>query len=401
MLFSSQKRDASHRNFLMVDIGSASIGAALVSHKQGDRSVIIASHRVYVSPNEVTDYTRIVTMMSKALEEVLQYILKKGNIAPKDIVVTLRSPWTASQTRILHTHNKLPFVFTKKLADELIQKEIDAYHKKEMKEFAEHADDHVLLEHKTMRVKLNGYTVSNPLGKKTRSVDMASFISIIPQDIEQQIRNRIEHVFHTRITMHSFMFAVYTVVRNTLQGNHDSLIIDVGGDVTEIGVVRDEVLLQTASFPLGHNHVLRALVQKFSITFTEARSLLGLYEQGALSEVRNYEVAPCIKKAGQEWRDALQDMVNDLSHTARIPDVVFLSADTEMSELFKKELSEDIFSHYTQSHRLFTVVPLDMSVLKGHVVDQEERKDTFLIVATLFATMFIHRASDQEEDYLL
>lgn len=401
MQFSRNKRDFSHKNFLVIDIGSASVGAALIDDTRDERPEILLSHRIDIPPYDEVSYERMSALAMSTLEKVVSFMLHHGTVTPHRIFVILRAPWTTAQMRTLHMHQKTPFVFTKKLADDMIQGEIDRYHQKQIKDFAEYADDHNLLEHKTMRVKLNGYTIHEPLGKKAQRIEMSSFMSVIPRDIEQRIHARIERAFHTNLELHSFIFASYAVIRQSFPHTHEGIIMDIGGDVTEIAIMRDDILLHIASLPFGYHHIFRYMQRKLGGTLTEMASLLYASYTKQLSETRQYEVEPVIRDARNQWEKQLHHVMTDMAQSSLIPDTVFLHTRADMMTLFKEGIEQDNFAHYTLTHHSFTVATMDLSVFSGKVLDHDQKHDPFLITATLFAGLIVDRPHQEGENYFM
>jgi hypothetical protein len=392
----SREQESVRKTFLVLDIGSASVAGALVSHIQEDRPEIFVSARTPVVVTDNLTFEHFFSMIGRSLEDVLRKILAASQGSPEEIFVTLRSPWVASQTRFLSEHNKMPFIFNEDMADTLIAREINAYHNGSIKAFAEYADNHHLLEHKTMRVKLNGYVVAEPLGKRVNSVELTSFMSVVPDDVEQDIRRRIEKYFHSNISMHSFLFGAYVVTKQFLQTQHNHVLMDIGGEVTEMGIVRDDILMQTVSLPVGRHHLLRHIAKKLQVSLGEARSLLRMHQQSSLSEVRSYEVAPVIDEAVAVWTEQLRGVLHEMSRTSLIPDVLFLHAEDDVLDIFEEALISEDFHHYISSHDAFHVVPMTIETLRGRVIDREMRHDPFLIISTLFSSVLAHRETDPD-----
>lgn len=395
------RKEPSVKNFLVIDIDSASVGGALVQHIEGDRPEIMMSLRLPVAVQEEFDFDHFFSAIQRALDTVCARLFHDQNVPPEEIFVTLHAPWVASQTRMIHRHSKTPFIFTQELATELIQREIQKYHDGDIKDFAEYRHDHNLLEHKTMRVTLNGYLIRNPLGKQTQSAEITSFMSVIPRDVERALEHKIEKHFHANITMHSFAFASHAVIKNHLRNQSDSLIIDVSGEMTEISVVRKDVLMQTASFPFGSSHIIRHIGQQLGISPAEARSRIAMYTAGTLSDIGVYEIEPVVREAEKKWAEYLKKILSDISQTSLIPDVVFLSAEDAFLSFFQQGIEDEDFHQYIYSHRKFSVVPLTLRTLKGQVIDRQQKHDPEILIATLFSVMLTHRTSAPQDLDLL
>lgn len=392
----AREKNKDVRTIGVLDIGSASVGGALVRYSEQERPEILWSTCVAVSVPDIADADHLQSMIVRATTDVAQQLAVSCAAQPEEIIVTMSAPWVASQTRLLHQHKSEKFVFTKELADELIAREINRYHDGKIKEWADFVEDHELLEHKTMRVRLNGYVVSEPVGKRVTSVDIASFMSIIEKSLMHRIQAAIGRVFHSHISIHSFIFASYATIKQAFHNNDDAVIVDLGGEITEIGIIRNDVLMQTLSFPFGRNAFLRHVSLGLNTTQQEARSIMRMYRDGALSEQRLYEVEPIIKRAGDIWLERFKEVLNDVAETSLIPDMLFLHADEEMMSFMTQLIESEDTHQYISSHRPFSVVPMDLTALKGYVIDQQMKHDPFLVVAALFANTLAHREVSEE-----
>ena len=66
----------------------------------------------------------ILSSTIKSLEIVVSKIYRAGIGKPEAIFYVLSSPWHISQTRVIRLEKNAPFIFTAKLANSLIQKEM-------------------------------------------------------------------------------------------------------------------------------------------------------------------------------------------------------------------------------------------------------------------------------------
>ena len=121
---------------LLFDIGSSSVGAALFYKQASGVPDIIYTVRRPITLENKINIDRFLHLTIEALKIVANDICMKGFGAPTEIYCVLSSPWHASQTRVLKLIKDTPIIFTQKLADELIAKELKLF-EEEHKHFYE------------------------------------------------------------------------------------------------------------------------------------------------------------------------------------------------------------------------------------------------------------------------
>ena len=105
---------------LIIDIGSASVGAAIAVLSREGKPTIFTTIREDMVFQEDLDIARFRTSMRDALakalrtlERLLPDVLKKtGGSPPSRVYVTFSSPWHASETRTISSVQDKPFRMT-------------------------------------------------------------------------------------------------------------------------------------------------------------------------------------------------------------------------------------------------------------------------------------------------
>src|SRR4051812_24493075 len=105
---------------LVFNISSSSVGGALFLAQNSGIPKIIFSATEPLLVQEKVEADKFLDETIKTLELIAGKIYDTGLGAPKKIFCVLSSPWYASQTRTINFKKNTPFVFTEKLADELL-----------------------------------------------------------------------------------------------------------------------------------------------------------------------------------------------------------------------------------------------------------------------------------------
>ena len=157
--------------------------------------------------------------------------------APKRIFCVLSSPLYVSQTRVISYKKNTPFVFTTKLADALIQKEIKIFQEEHLAKYTTVGGEVRSIELKNIKTMLNGYETANPLDQSAKELEMIIFISMSGEQILKKIENTIEKYFHfNQIKFSSFTMSFFTAVRDVFKQKDNFLLVDIGGEVTDISI---------------------------------------------------------------------------------------------------------------------------------------------------------------------
>ncbi len=369
-LFSSSK-DKDER-ILYFDIGSGTVGGALarvstVNGKQGKPEVIYST-RVVIDFDEDMNMERFLARMIRSLNEVVVRISETHPGKIKKIYCFLRSPWYASQTRVISYEKNAAFTFNEKIASELITAELKAFERSELERYAGLKSPLQLLEKRTIQTKLNGYATANPFGKKTKSLELSLYLSMSPQVVLEKIQDTIGRYFNAfSIQFASFLFTSFVVARDTFIGEKNFLMVDIGSEITEVSLVKDEMLMQTVSFPLGRNSFIRGLAKELSKNVTEASSLFSLYMESKLTPEAEAEVKTALEDAELVWLDQFQNALVTISEETSLPSLLLLTTMLGVTEFFTKIIQKEKFSQYMVTDKQFKIIPISGATLKRFV----------------------------------
>ncbi len=188
-----------------------------------------------------------------------------------------------------------------------------------------------------MSVKLNGYNVKNPVGKKTKDLEMPIFVSLSEEIFIKEVERVINASFHFKsIKFSSFLMSSFAVARDMFINQDKFLLINIGGEITDISMIKKDILKDNASFPMGVNFLIRGLVKDLKVDSKEARSLLHLYKDDHATLNTNQKLSQVIEPLKKTWLKNFQETLNNLSHDISIPSTVFITVDQNLAEFFSQ-----------------------------------------------------------------
>lgn len=347
------------------DIGSGSVGGALVSFPIDTTEIPVIKKSFRTDINYTSDKINVglfTNSMLKALHSTADGLFQGKIGAPDRIVVVVASPWYSSETRMVKMTKEIPFIFTHKIADDLLDKELKSITLDNTKKTKTIYNELEIMEHHIMDVSLNGYEVLDPIGMRTKSVEMNMIFSFSQKLFLDKIRKEIIKTFNDiPVYFSSFIVASYFAVRDKYVSPDSYLLLDIGGEVTEVGIVSKGILKASLSFPFGKKTFYKYICTKLEIELRDAKEIISLYNSGDMSSEQKTKYELLFKSIESSWSEAFRECIGGLPHVLALPSTVFLTADSDILNWFTSVVSnEEYIQSMTIDHKC-TVVSLKSS----------------------------------------
>ena len=389
-----KKKPKGGKHFIIVfDIGSGSIGGSFVSLDSARIPEIIFTTRRDIPFQEKLDFQRFLDLMITTLEEMFVAMQRSGGGVKIDgAFCVLASPWYASQTRLVHYTQPTAFAVTEKGLQQLIQKEIALFRSSKLFAGSTVGDmTPEIMESKNIQMKLNGFEVKKPFGKRVNELEIALYISMIPPNIFKSINGTIVKFWHSpSVHFSSFSFTAFDMIRDVFTEESSFLFMDISAEVTDISLAKDNVLLESISFPSGKNTLIRALVEGMKTNSTVAISEFDMYVNGKSTPEHAAQIESILQDATKEWLSYFEGALSQFATEFPIPRTLFFTADDNVSKWYESAIGHTDFTKLVQEEGSFNVRILGNDFLSKFVqVLEPDFADPFLAIETMFANKFI------------
>ena len=370
---------------LVLDVGSASVGAALVRMKEGKPPHIISTVHHDIPFQGMLSSSRFLAGINHSLIQIFKKIqaTQYEGVIPTHISCTLSSPWFILKTRHIQISKEKQFEVTEELLNSFLNDEID-HIKDELKDTLP-LQDIEIIEKKIIQTKLNGYQVENPYGKKTANIEIIATISLSSQRALRSIRGTIGNFFHTSdLHLSVFPLTAFSAICDMFPYHQDFIFADISGEATDISLVKDDVLMGTTIFPYGKNFFIREISIGQKTSQEEAITLFSMYLRGELEEKRYANIKDVVEKSRVEWKRNFKKAFLSSVNEGKTGSVMFFTADTEVASFFEglmKELLTEFFSgeeveiKYLNNESITNFVSFESGVIR----------DPFLSIEALFS----------------
>ncbi|OHA92789.1 MAG: hypothetical protein A3H52_02690 [Candidatus Zambryskibacteria bacterium RIFCSPLOWO2_02_FULL_39_26] len=332
---------------ILLDIGNGSINGAIVLFTKNKIPRFIFTGEVPFSIPLQPSAPELSAEMKILLNKILDYLIKNGlskmTFAKKieKVLVTFSSPWFALKTKHINLVQQNYFLITKDFLDDIIEKEKKVFEKLLSGEDSPNKSFEIV-EKSIVHTKINGYEMSNSLGRKTKNFDAYLCLSVVGKSTIDIVHNAIlknSHIPADMVSIHTFPVVSFIVVRDIFSANSDFIIMDITGEVTDLTLVEDNVVIKSISMPSGRNFIIRQIAKKLDLSAEIAESNLHLYAEGKLDEKTKIQIQTILLDVEKEWSIYLESAIQEFSSQKNIPSTVYLTVDSDVAPIYKDFLS--------------------------------------------------------------
>lgn len=325
------------------DIRDTSISLAAVRFQEDKKPEIVLCQnfemRFVDSRNHKRYTSSMISTIDKAIVSVRRGLIKIGNHEKIDkYYFFMGSPWSVSQAKTIKIIKDKIFeinnnILAKILVGEeaVIERKIEA----QTKEL-----DWKILEEKIVQSKLNGYKVDDIFGKKTTNLAIELFVSFIPSEIKSKLSFYMDEKLgkNTKRQNNSCILSSYSFFRDLYSNKNDFIYVDLGKLITDVYVVRDDVIFGVASFPYGEENIIQHSLLKSNLSRDILMSHLsvGIDKKFDLTSHNNGE--DLLRHGFDIWNKNLRDSLSKICTEMNIPNILFIIETSTISKVLAKDL---------------------------------------------------------------
>jgi len=392
--------------YLVVDVGNFSVGVALVYLQENHIPEIILNRRLSLPLTEKWNKEKSLDDICQNLQKLLKIVLKESaktlhislkkleTKKIKDVLCIVSSPWCISKIKSYGIKEKTPTEITPRLID-LITKKINKYdletpespekQAKNLAKIGESEELYKIIEKKIIQTKLNGYITFDPINKMAREIELSIFEGKILKKAIGKIGSTIHAQVSANILFHSFSLTGFAIIEEMFPESHDYLLVEVGGEITELTSVRDGLIVGSTYLESGKNLFLRNVTKEFGVNPDIALSFIKLFYEKRSEKEFNNKIKDVIKHSELEWIDNFKKTLSTLKE--KLPVKIFLAMESPLvpfwSEFIKNQLIESPLSSNSE------VISLNNNALSQFCKFSTSESDTLLAIDTIFLDKII------------
>ncbi len=335
-------KEKSALKLLAIDIGTASISAALVNCFEGGGNE--------KSSYEVVKILRYPFNLKDSQHTFLDKIKKLfGEVAsskfyPDKIVCSFSDPFYVEEK------------ITKQFIRQEPEKEIDSTEFQmilsdiEQEAWSIQTQALVPVRRQIIFQSVNGYSLSSSFGYKGRVLDISVKFIFIPKYLKENIEEIKSVLFPgSEISFFSDAFILWRALKFA-HSFEPAIVIDIGGEITNLFKMdlNEEIHIESLSF--GIRTLERRIASFLKLRdYLEAESILRRYTSNSLEEAAEKKLATLIKTALEDWWKEFDKAVKNLDAKKGLvflPKKIILSGGGSDFGVFSSLLKENLKKYY-------------------------------------------------------
>lgn len=395
-MFGSLFSRHSGETVLVLDMGSASIGAGVVVLTPDDKPRVAYMTRIPLAVQDKLEPSSFLKIMSSYLTQALERVQKHApaHLKPLDaptsissVYATFSAPWYASAIHTAHESFEQPQSIDSSFIESLIEHARETFVENEENYFAGERFTAAprLIETEVTDIRINGYQTPDPIGKAASDLDVTVFFSAIPQTVAERVEQSIGQFFDiSDLTYHTQPHVLYRGIDQYTAMFQNLLLIEVSGDRTEIGAIRDSSLQHVYSFSFGSNDLVRRVATALETGNELAASFIQMYRHGQADDELAEQLRETIDTVLSEWVEQCEAIfcsVRDDQYWSRHAVIV---GNIDMSDLFTAAINAD--APPDSERGTLSITGIDTERIQDVVAFRDEDDcDPFIAFEALFA----------------
>lgn len=377
-------------------VGNGVVKGGLVYHEKGKKPIVLSARKKDLKYYDERDRAHLETLILADFEALIKEIKtedfpklhNKKCGKPDNALIILSSPWYLSETSTIKMEESVPFLVTDNLINKATSNIVKAY--------TGDKSNIMVLEQNFLSVVLNGYSVVNPIGKKTKNLDINVFTSYARLESVKKIEDIISNNFHVHnIHIHSQSLVAFSAIRDLYPDSNEHTVIDITSILTEVFIVKENILRDNASFPFGRHFLIQSVNKTInsasanSSSFDATESLIELYLDNKLDADNRQKLESAIKVAGEDWLNGFSSVLKHITSNGDLPKKIFLFAKRDVANIFKQFIENEEYHQFTSTSGKFEiqiVSPADTSSLCD--IDKDANTDQDLDISIVIGALF-------------
>jgi cell division protein FtsA len=334
------------QHMVALDIGTEFV-KALVGRVVGDGVEIIGVGRTHqaladMQAGAIADISAVVANCDKALAAAEQ----QAGVSARTAILGIAGELVKGTTSTVR--------FTRKNAEkeldidemsriiELVQERAEAKARQQLAWELGGKDVEVRLVNSALvRIDIDGYKVTNPVGFQGRDIVVEMYTAFAPMIHIGALERTAAELDLELLAVAAEPFAVArSVVGDDASADVSAVLMDVGGGTTDIAVVNEGGVEGTKMFGIGGRAFTHAIERELDVDFTKAESLkMGLSSSQAVSKNRA-EIEKALNKTLNVWISGVELALSEFDKLDHLPQRVLLCGGGSSLDMLTDQLSD-------------------------------------------------------------
>lgn len=316
--------------YTALDIGTA-YAKAMIIEVEDDVGVVLGVGRHTQSYSHMSDgiITDIPAVIANCNEALMQAEKSAGGIIAPTAVIGIAGELVKGSSITITKQRQQP---TKGITPEELESVISSAQQKLLRIAKERIAAETGYQNIEVRltnaavisVRIDGQTVTNPIGFRGRNFTLTLFSAFAPLMQLGALETVAQGLDLTLLTIVAEPYALARCLSANASTDSGAIFIDIGGGTTDIALVRQGGIEETRMFALGGRTFTRRLAANKGLSIKEAERLKLSYSSGGIKGSEREEIQNIFASESQTWMDSVELLVDELAKDELLPPAIYL-----------------------------------------------------------------------------
>ncbi|HSX46915.1 MAG TPA: cell division FtsA domain-containing protein [Patescibacteria group bacterium] len=329
-----------------LDIGTEFV-KALVAQVQDDRLIIIGMGREHqgltdMQAGAIADIAAVVKNCDSALNQAEQ----QAGVSVRTAIIGIagelvKGTTTTVKVRRKNPNKQLDMAETEQIIS-LVQERAQAKAKQQLAWELGGKDVEIRLVNSALvRIDIDGYPVTNPIGFQGKEVVIQLYTAFAPLIHIGALERTAQELDLDLVAVAAEPFAVArSVIGNDPNASMDAVLMDVGGGTTDIAVLHDGGVQGTQMFGIGGRAFTRSVEREMDIPFKQAETYKLALSDGHLPASRATAVRHALEKTLDVWVNGIELALGEFPMLDHLPNQVLLCGGGSSLDMLMERLEQ-------------------------------------------------------------
>jgi len=319
--FLKNKQRPSNKRFLTIDIGSEVVKCMafeVAENQHGYYANIIGVGKETLSYGSARSGIVVdIDEVEKSIESAVERATLELGGKIKEVIFGVSGDLSLGLMTTVRLVRAKGDKITDKELDDIYSKIHEASYNQALNELMEITgdteEDIELITSSLVYTKLDGNEVKDVIGQEGKVLEIAMFTAFTPSFHTKMLQTISKNLGLKILAIGSNMYSLTKSLSFAKGRYFDGVIMDVGGEVTDVGIVFGGGIVSTRSLSIGGAHFTRALGKKLGITYLDAEQKKKSYSFGRLSPDENARVEDNMYEIMEIWLSGIELLFMDFT----------------------------------------------------------------------------------------
>lgn len=340
----TKKADSGEKYIVGLDIGTEFV-KALIARVSDDELEIIGVGREHqgltdMQAGAVADIAGVVRNCDAALSKAEQ----QAGVSVRTAVIGIAGELVKGTTTTVRVRRKNP---TKELdiseteqIISLVQERAQAKAKQQLAWELGGKDVEIRLVNSALvRIEIDGYAVTNPIGFQGKEVMVQLYTAFAPLIHIGALERVAQELDLDLAAVAAEPFAVArSVIGNDPNASTNAILMDVGGGTTDIAVLHDGGVQGTKMFGIGGRAFTRSIEREMGVTFQQAETLKLAINTNRIPPAKLTAVKHAIEKTLDVWTSGIELALGEFENVEQLPHQILLCGGGSSLDMLMEQL---------------------------------------------------------------